>query len=509
MLMNQVRQFNESVILDYADVAKDFLLTTIDNIEESPMLEKIISQIENYFPTEEEADKFISNLLENLDLSQLINMLGHAEDGIDMIDKLTEMVSKIPNMTDYVAKLTALRPNIEETLENHTSSLDQQVNNYLDGADSLINNTSEELNKTLNSLDTLTGDIESKINNASIHILNDTATKVLETSLSNNTAETRYRREINITEPLSLQNLSSSQAEGNDNLARTADDLQLKHKLDTGKNISETIWVKLDLPVGNTSERIHSEISHIKDTGEKAMEDLKERAGHVAKDVAEHLDSAREIVENATEKFSDLGERTHELAMDLKEGAEKEARKLIKQARSIADEAQKAAKTAAEEAEIAMKRAEQLAKEAAEEIDANAKALALGLAEKAKEAAETAKKAAVDALNKAQAALNEADDIIKAAAMGAFSWAKVEMGKLRYYAKKAFSGARSAVIEAKKGARIVVRYVGVAKREVIKAYEYAKQLYKKLRIRRLGRDTFCSDFKVMFCVEVCGEDLFC
>ena len=500
MLVATIRNFNESILLDYTDRAGDFLLTTIDKVETSPMLERLISQIEAHIPDEEQADRFITDLLQYVDLDQLAGVLEKAEAGVGYLDYLGELLGRVPKMSGYVDMLSGMRPDIAKTVDGHLDDIGGHLGEGLDTAEQWVNKTNnldlEEQAKRLQ--DALKGHLNSsqtivQLDGINLKTENSTAdysdliTTKDQQKPTHSSPYSRLQRKTTSEGPHTVKAIEST----HDNSTYTTNALRsIKHNASALAEVNETSKIRHEAEgavqkgVIEANEKVQETVGHLQKGGEQVVKDIHEGAQLAVGQVSDHLGQAANV------------------AGDLAEDAQEVAQKIIADARKMADDAQTVARRAAEEAEVAVRRAEELVRAAAQEVDGSARAAVVAAAEKAKAAARIAKKAAADALTRAQAALSEVDDIIRAAGRGAISWARKAMTKLRYYAKTAFAWARKAVIEAKKGARVAVKYVGIAKREFLKGYEYVKEFYYKLKIERIGQDTFCSELKVILCQEV-------
>ena len=517
MLVATIRNFNESVLLDYTDRAGDFLLTTIDKVETSPMLEQLISQIEAHIPDEEQADRFITDLLQYVDLDQLAGVLEKAEAGVGYLDYLGELLGRVPNMSGYVDMLSGMRPDIAKTVDGHLDDIGGHLGEGLDTAEQWVNKTNnldlEEQAKGLQ--DALKGHLNSSQTIVQLDGINlktesstadysDLITTKDQQKPTHSSPYSRLQRKTTSEGPHTVKTREAFSTpptpieSTHDNSTYTTN--ALRSIMHNASALAEAYLPNIE--VNETSKIRHEAEGAVQKGVKEADEKVQETVDHLQKGGEQVVKDIHEGAQLAAGQVSDQLGQAANAAGDLAEDAQEVAQQIIADARKMAGDAQTVARRAAEEAEVAVRRAEELVRAAAQEVDGFARAAAVAAAEKAKAAARIAKKAAADALKRAQAALSEVDDIIRAAGRGAISWARKAMTKLRYYAKTAFAWARKAVIEAKKGARVAVKYVGIAKREFLKGYEYVKEFYYKLKIERIGQDTFCSELKVILCQEV-------
>ena len=571
--MTTIRDFNESLILHYADQAEGFLLSTIDKIEDSPMLENLISQIETYIPSEADANEFIEKLLANVDIDQIQNILQGVEKGVDYADKvIIELMGKIPNATEYLDKIIASRPNLQTIAGDAIERAGDEVSRHLENATNWLNKTSVGLSggatagetglnrfadflrngsgSGILSMNERSPSANKTVNNADYRSIMDAST-VGSSSLELNTTSsiagsnttalplnggTMGQSETSVKLGKSDRDEISESPSHNKSKPLSIFDKSMVRNHETNETAFDTFDTDMDrienttkTTMGTTNEssnykgrqRLGPEVTnqsqdHAKEIVENVREQLLGLSENLTKQVDENLEflgvvgekttEGINIIQNVVDDLSEVAENVGELAedlnLDLTHLGEDTVEEIIANARNLADHTQRAAQRATKDAQAAILNAEELARAAARELDVKAREFAMVGAEKAKEAAEIARNAAASALQHAQVAMEKADDVIKAATKGAIGWARSGLGNLRFYAGEAFKGARIAVKEARKGANTVAKYAGIAKQEILKAYEIAKDIYNKLGVVQIGNDTYCFTTKVEFCTEV-------
>ena len=127
-----IQNFDENQIEKIAEQAEEYIYQALDAAEDSPMLENILSKIESYIPSEQEADTFISNVVEKVDLAKVEHILKKAEEGLDDVaDKINGTLDQIdlPDLPEELDKVIQKRPDIEDLTDEHLDKIDNTVDN--------------------------------------------------------------------------------------------------------------------------------------------------------------------------------------------------------------------------------------------------------------------------------------------------------------------------------------------------------------------------------------------